>query len=157
MQTATATLNAIAEQAAPPNAAQTEKIRRPSRKIMRGCELLINGDCRTIKAAAERVGMSREWLSRCLQMDHVRVFVARRLRGNTSTGAIRASARLVELIDAGSEHVSADVSKWFMAVEGIKPAADAQVSVNIDIKAGYVIDISADKPAMRDVTPHATD
>jgi hypothetical protein len=51
------------------------------------------------------------------------------------------------LIDAGSEHVSADVSKHTLAIAGIKPAADAQVSVNIDIKAGYVIDLTdAAKP-----------
>jgi hypothetical protein len=54
----------------------------------------------------------------------------------------------VELIDAGSEHVSADVSKHTLAIAGIKPTADAQVSVNIDIKAGYVIDLT-DAPVSR--------
>jgi len=82
------------------------------------------------------------------------VFIAQRARQNISLGIIRASARMVELIDAGSEHVSADMSKHVAAIGGIKPAQDAQVSVNIDIKAGYVIDLSGDqRPPMIDASP----
>jgi hypothetical protein len=75
------------------------------------------------------------------------VFIARKMRETIAIGGLRASARLVELIDAGSEHVSADVSKHTLAIAGIKPRADAQVSVNIDIKAGYVIDLT-DSPKL---------
>jgi hypothetical protein len=57
-------------------------------------------------------------------------------------GVLRASKRVMELVDAESEHVSLDASKHVLAIEGIKPRADAQVSVNIDIKAGYVIDLT---------------
>jgi hypothetical protein len=70
------------------------------------------------------------------------VFIARKMRETIAIGGLRASARLIELIDASSEHVSADVSKHTLAIAGIKPAQDAQVSVNIDIKAGYVIDLT---------------
>jgi hypothetical protein len=105
-------------------------------------DLLHRGECKDIKAAAERAGMAREHLSRSLRLPHVQVFIARKSRETVAFGALRASARLVELIDAGSEHVSADVSKHALAIAGIKPTQAAQVSVNIDIKAGYVIDLT---------------
>ena len=60
--------------------------------------------------------------------------------------------RLVELIDAGSEHVSADVSKHMLAIAGIKPAAEPTTLVNVNIRAGYVIDLSDDPPRTIDVT-----
>jgi len=77
-----------------------------------------------------------------------------KMRENIAIGGLRASARLVELIDSESDHVSADVSKHTLAIAGIKPRADAQVSVNIDIKAGYVIDLTDEpkRPPMIDVT-----
>jgi hypothetical protein len=70
------------------------------------------------------------------------VFIERAARQNIQLGVLRASKRVLELVDAGSEHVSLDASKHILAIEGIKPSADAQVSVNVDIKAGFVIDLS---------------
>lgn len=55
---------------------------------------------------------------------------------------MRATARVLELLDASSDHVSFEASKHVLAIAGIKPTADAQVSINIDIKAGYVIDLT---------------
>ena len=62
-----------------------------------------------------------------------------------------ASARLIELIHAGSEHVSADVSKWVAGVAGIAPANSPQVNVNIELKAGYVIDLSERNPRAQQI------
>jgi hypothetical protein len=60
----------------------------------------------------------------------------------------RAAARLSRLIDSGSERVEA--TRFSLGVAGIKPAADAQVNVNIELKAGYVIDLSErDEPAAK--------
>jgi hypothetical protein len=129
--------------------------RRISKRLAEVVRLLLTGECKTQKAAAERVGMSAVYLTEAFKKPHVRVFIERRTRETIANGTLRASARLVELIDAGSEHVSADVSKHLLAIAGIKPSADAQVSVNIDIKAGYVIDLSNEPRPMRtiDVTP----
>jgi hypothetical protein len=67
-----------------------------------------------------------------------------------------AVTRLLELIDAGSEHVSFDASKHVLAIAGIKPAAEPQVSVNLEIRAGYVIDLRDDPaPALRVVEQKA--
>jgi hypothetical protein len=81
------------------------------------------------------------------------VFMERAARDSIASGVMRASARLNGLIDASSEHVSLDATKHVLGIAGIKPAQDAQVSVNIDIKAGYVIDLSDEPKPMRDVTP----
>jgi hypothetical protein len=66
----------------------------------------------------------------------------RRARETIANGTMRASARLIELLDSASDHVSLDAVKHQLGIAGIKPASDAQVSVNIDIKAGYVIDLT---------------
>ena len=46
------------------------------------------------------------------------------------------------LLDSGSERVSLEATKFSLGVAGVKPAADASVNVNIELKAGYVIDLS---------------
>jgi len=98
--------------------------------------------------------MHENHLSRQLKQPHIQVFIARAARQNIQIGVLRASKRVMELVDADSEHVSLDASKHILAIEGIKPRADAQVSVNIDIKAGYVIDLTDEtkQPPMIDVT-----
>jgi hypothetical protein len=82
------------------------------------------------------------------------VFIARQAREKINLGQLRASDRMVELVDCDSNATAFDASKHILAIAGIKPAADAQVSVNIDIKAGYVIDLTDDRKAgpMIDVT-----
>jgi hypothetical protein len=132
--------------------------RRVSKRIAEVIRLLLTGECKTQKAAAERVGMNVTYLSEALQKPHVRVFIERRTRETIANGTLRASARLVELIDAGSEHVSADVSKHMLAIAGIKPTAEPTALLNINIKAGYVIDLSDDPPAkVINMTPNAVE
>jgi hypothetical protein len=116
--------------------------RRVSKRIAEVVRLLLTGECRTQKAAAERVGMNVTYLSEALRKPHIRVFIERRIRETIANGTMRASAKLVELIDAESEHVAADVSKHMLAIAGIKPGADSTTLVNINFRAGYVIDLS---------------
>jgi len=108
----------------------------------------------TQRDAAKQAGIHENHLSRQLKQPHIQVFIARAARQNIQLGVLRASKRVMELVDADSEHVSLDASKHILAIEGIKPRADAQVSVNIDIKAGYVIDLTDEpkRPPMIDVT-----
>lgn len=122
------------------------KLPRVPKAIRHAIRLLTTGECTTVKAAAERAGISREWLSRNLTKDHVRVFAARETRETIAAGMMRASARLVELVDGESEHVSLDATKHMLGIAGIKPASEANVSVSIELKAGYVIDLSEQKP-----------
>jgi hypothetical protein len=136
--------------------------RRVSPRIAEAVRLLLTGECKTQKAAAERAGMNETYLSGALRKPHVQVFIARRVRETISNGTMRASARLVELIDAGSEHVSADVSKHMLAIAGIKPATQPSVNLNIEMRAGFVIDLRSDEEIAAqkrivDVTPSRLD
>jgi hypothetical protein len=129
--------------------------RRVSKRIAEVVRLLLTGECKTQKAAAERVGMNAGYLSEVLRKPHVRVFIERRTRETIANGTLRASARLVELLDASSEHVSFDASKHLLALNGHQPPAGpgTLVNLNIEVKAGYVIDLSDDPPKTIDVTP----
>jgi hypothetical protein len=127
-----------------PAIADTKPARQPRipPKISQIVDWLVTGACKNQQAACDRAGLDPSYVSRELRKVHVRVFAERRARETIANGTMRATARLMELIDASSEHVSADVTKHVLAIAGIKPTADAQVSVNIDIKAGYVIDLT---------------
>lgn len=130
------------------------KPKRISKRLQEAIRLLSEPECKTQKAAANKLGMSPTYLCEALKKPEVQVFIARAARQTIASGLLRAANRVMELVDAGSEHVSADMSKHVLAIGGIKPTADAQVSVNIDIKAGYVIDLTdeARRPPMIDVT-----
>jgi hypothetical protein len=125
-----------------PNEAIPVKELRISKRIRQVVDLLVSGECKTQKAAAARLDLHPDYVCRELKKPQVQVFIARSARNSIANGIMRASSRLNELLDAESEHVSLDASKHVLAIAGIKPTADAQVSVNIDIKAGYVIDLS---------------
>lgn len=76
-----------------------------------------------------------------LGRDHVQAYLTQRTRKTIAEGVLRAGARVLELIDASSEHVSLDASKHVLAIEGIKPADGSQVTVNVAVSPGYVIDM----------------
>ena len=117
------------------------KERRISKRVRQAIELIGRKGV-TQREAAKQVGLHESHLCRVLKEPQIQVFIARNARQNIQLGVLRASNRVLELIDAESEHVGLDASKHVLAIEGIKPRADAQVSVNIDIKAGYVIDLT---------------
>ena len=52
----------------------------------------------------------------------------------------QAAARLGQLLDSGSKRL--DATKFALGVAGIKPVDDARLSVSIELRAGYVIDLS---------------
>ena len=134
------------------------KTSRISRRLAEVIRLLLTDECKTQKAAAERVGMNVSHVSEALKKPHVRVFVDRRVRETIANGTMRASARLLELVDASSEHVSLDASKHLLAIEGIKPASEPTTAVNLRVTCGYVIDLRSDEEIAAqarvvDVTP----
>jgi hypothetical protein len=60
-----------------------------------------------------------------------------------------AAARMASLIFAESEHVSFRAAEHVLGVSGIAPASQPQVSVNVELKAGWVIDLSPADEAER--------
>jgi hypothetical protein len=118
------------------------KHRRVPPRVRDAINELVYGRAKTITAAAEKVGLSRERLSRALSEPHIADYLRTRAARVVGLASGRAAARLAELIDAGSEHVSFDATRHVLAIAGIKPATDPQLNVNIELKAGYVIDLS---------------
>jgi hypothetical protein len=126
------------------------KMRKPPPKVRAAIEALVTGQVRTIKAAAQRVGVSREYLSRAFSLPHNAEALRTRALREVALSSGRAAARLNQLIDSTSQRVALEATKFSLGVAGIKPAEDAGVSVSIELKAGYVIDLSErDEPAAR--------
>src|ERR1700733_15678222 len=113
--------------------------RQVSKRLAEVVRLLLTGECKTQKAAAERVGMNETYLCEQLRKPHVRVFIERRTRETIANGTLRASARLVELLDASSEHVSLDASKHMLALNGHQPPSGPAANVNLSTSSGWVI------------------
>lgn len=116
---------------------------RISPAVRKAVQLLATGECKTQKAAAERVGISPVWLCIQLKKPAVQVFAAAATRENLAVGTMRAGARLLDLVDASSEHVSLDASKHVLGIAGIRPPeTGSNVSVNVGVSVGYVIDLT---------------
>jgi hypothetical protein len=118
------------------------KMRKPPPKVKAAIEALVTGQVRTIVAAAQKVGLTRERLSRAFSEPHIAEALRTRAAREVELSSGRAAARLTQLIDSTSQKVALEATKFSLGVAGIRPAADAQVSLNIELKAGYVIDLS---------------
>jgi ParB-like chromosome segregation protein Spo0J len=117
------------------------KVRKPPPKVRAAIEALVTGQVKTITAAAKKVGLSRERLSRALSESHNAAALRQRAEREVAMSAGRAAARLNQLIDSTSQRVALEATKFSLGVAGIKPASDA-VSVNVGVQvAGYVIDL----------------
>lgn len=120
------------------------KVRRIPRKIVEVTEILLRGDANNLTQASKIAGVSREYISRTLSaradcVEYMRTRAARAL----GVAVPVAAARMAQLLHAESEHVSYRASEHVLAVAGIKPAADnVSVNIGIELKAGYVIDLS---------------
>jgi len=124
------------------------KKKRIPRRIAEVVRLLVTGECKTQRAAAERAGMSETYVSEALRKPEVLAHIEQETRVALARLQAPAAATLARLMtEATSEHVQKDVAIHTLAINGHKPRADAQVSVNIEQKAGYVI-ILTDKPKL---------
>lgn len=111
------------------------------RRVRQAIELIVTGACKTKQAAAKRVGIPRETLSRWLHRPAGAEALRARAAHEVASSAGRAAARLTKLLDSSSQKVSLEAVKYSLGVAGIKPASDP-VSVNVGVKvAGYVIDL----------------
>lgn len=87
--------------------------------------------------------MNTSHLCEALQKPHVLAFIEQQTRVTLARSQAPAAAALIRLMEsASSEHVQKDVAIHLLSIAGHKPATSPQVSVNIDIRAGYVIDLS---------------
>lgn len=135
-------MSALAQVTDPaPEQRKPVKERRISKRMQKVLSLIATKGM-TQREAARQCGMSETYLSTALRKPEIGAFIARKSRENIQIGVLRASKRVVELVDAQSEHVSLDASKHVLAIEGIKPPNEGQVNVNVGVSVGYVIDLS---------------
>jgi hypothetical protein len=147
---------ALAAVKAGPPAEPVDKQRRISARLRRAISLMATGECKQQKHAAERVGMHPDSLSRALSQPHVVEHMRQRALRTIQMGAARAAEVKTELLDCGDSIARDKASTFILATAGIGPATGPALNLNIELKAGYVIDISPDPrqgPPMRIVSP----
>jgi hypothetical protein len=134
-----------------------EQRKRPiPKRVREAITLIVEGRVKSIAAAARKVKLSREYLSRTLGEPHVTAHLRDRAARAVAVSSAHAAARVTELITRSrSEHVAFEASKFSLGVAGIRPQPEAQLNVNIDIKAGYVIDLAppGDAKPMKIISP----
>jgi hypothetical protein len=118
--------------------------KRISKTVLKAIELMIDGKAKTITEAADQVGLARETLSRNLSRPHVAEIMRQRVVKSLGMAAGRASAVKIDLMESDNAVVADRASSFFLGLLGIQPATSPSVNLNIEVKAGYVIDLSDD-------------
>jgi hypothetical protein len=144
---------ALAAVKAGPLAEPLNKQLRITVKVRRAVELMATGKCKTIVEAAEQVGLARESLSRALAKPHVIEHMRQRAIRTIAQAAGRAAEVKAELLDCGDSMARDRASTFVLGTAGIGPAAAPNLSINLEIRAGYVIDLTDQPPPMRTI-PH---
>src|SRR5205823_3288589 len=137
----------------PPPADVTAPARRISKRVRRAIDLMVSGDCKKICDAAAKVGLARESLSRALSTPHVAEHLRQKVIRHLAIAAARAGYDKGELLDSDNAIARDRASSFILGLAGIQPATNPTISLNLDIRAGYVIDLSDDPPPMRTI-PH---
>lgn len=126
---------------------------RISKKVKAAIEALASQSCKTQREAAAKAGLSHEHLCRELKKPHVAAFVEQRTRALLAAGQLRASARVMELVDGKSEHVSLDASRLVLGINSIAPPAHPGLQVDVNLSPGYIIDLSGSARASLTAQP----
>ncbi|MET4240714.1 hypothetical protein [Bradyrhizobium sp. RT10b] len=121
--------------------ATTDRPKPISLKVREAIAKMVAGDCKTVTAAAEKVGITREHLSRELSKPHVAAFMHQKVQRNLAIAATRAGAVKVDLLDSDNAMVRDRASSFVLGLAGIQPSSQPSVNVNIEVRAGYVIDL----------------
>jgi hypothetical protein len=121
---------------------RTGRPKRISKQLAAALKLIEDGAVASIQAAATRVGFHPSYLYEALRKPHVQAFLAQKKRQNLAAAALRGSQRALELVDSPSERTSIEATKLVLGIDGFHADAAPRVSVAVDIRAGYVIDLS---------------
>ena len=125
-------------------AAEAPAHKRISAKVRAAIGYLVRGECKTLTEAAEKAKFTRENLSRALDKPHIAEYLRQQTLRRLSLAVPRAGHTKVELLDSDSEIVRDRASSFVLGLAGIAPAASPSVSLNLEIRAGYIIDIAPD-------------
>jgi hypothetical protein len=144
---------ALAAIKAGPPAEPIDKQLRITAKVRRAIDLMATGECKLMKEAAEKVGLARESLGRAFAKPHVIEHMRQRALRTLSLAVPRAAEVKAELLDSGDSMARDRASTFVLGLADIAPASAPSLSLNLEIKAGYVIDLSAD-PREAKTIPH---
>jgi hypothetical protein len=129
--------------------------KRISPKVRAAIDAMVSGECKNITEAGAKVGLARESLSRALSLPHIAEHRRQKVLRHLAIHAARAGATKVDL--SSNEMARDRASTFVLGLAGIQPAASPSLNVNIEVKAGYVIDLSDDPAPMRTVSPPVGD
>jgi len=152
MENATPAKRALAAIDQPAPIVPPDAPKRISKRVRAAIDLMVSGECKKIVDAAEKVGLARESLSRALSTPHVAEHLRQKVLRHLAIAAARAGSTKVELLDSANEMARDRASSFVLGLAGIQPASNATVSLNVDIRAGWIIDISPD-PSERGAMP----
>jgi hypothetical protein len=145
---------ALAALEAPAPIVPPDAPKKISKKIRAAIDLMVSGECKTLTDAAAKVGLARESIGRALNKPHVAAHLRQRVLKHLGIAAARAGATKVELLDSDSEIARDRASTFVLGLAGIAPAAEPSVNVNVEVRAGFVIDLSPE-PGERSTQPAA--
>jgi hypothetical protein len=134
-----------------PAPAETGPPKRISKKVRAAIDAMVSGECKKICDAAAKVGLARESLSRALSTPHVAEHLRQKVLRHLAIHAARAGATKVDLLDSSNEMARDRASTFVLGLAGIAPASTPSVSLNIEMKAGYIIDLTDDPAPMRTI------
>ena len=143
MEIKTPAPSALAAVKAGPPAEPIDKTRRIPEKTRRAIELLATGKCKTQTEATAAVGTTRETLCRNLAKPHILEFMRQRAMRTIAMAAGRAAEVKAELLDCGDSMARDRASTFVLGTAGIGPATAPALSINLEMRAGYVIDLSS--------------
>jgi hypothetical protein len=128
---------------------------RITKKVRAAIDLMVSGECKQINDAAAKVGLARESLSRALSKPHVGEHLRMKVLRSLAMAAARAGAVKVDLLDSDNAIARDRASSFVLGLAGIRPEESPSVNINLEVRAGYVIDLGPDDPppAMRTI-PH---
>lgn len=134
--------------------------RRISKKVLRAIDLMIGGKVKNITEAAKEVGIARETLSRNLSRPDIAENMRQSVIRSLAMAAGRASAVKVELMESENAIVRDRATSFVLGMIGVAPQQNAaSVNINLQVRAGYVLDLRDDPPEepdsadIIDVTP----
>jgi hypothetical protein len=117
--------------------------RRISPKIIHAIELLASGKARTQSEAAAMASVTPEWLSKMLGRPEMGVLLEQTCRKYLRNGTVRATARLIELLDSASSRTALEASKHVLGISNISPPREGGVTINTTGGSGYVIQLGS--------------
>jgi hypothetical protein len=98
-----------------PSGTEAAPPKRISGKVKAAIDAMVSGDCKNITAAAEKVGMARESLSRALNKPHIAEFMRQKVIRSLEMASARAGAVKQEFLDSDNAMVRDRASSFVLA------------------------------------------